>query len=105
MSKTKQRSYEWHGSFAMAALSAIQDFWNSDPQYARAKDRANLVEWTIPAEDKEPLPFTWGKIVVIRNLPLYVIMLGLGFSGQILPEKKKKMKSRMGDRGFSQRIV
>ena len=62
MSKTKQRSYEWHGSFAMAALSTIQDFWNSDSQYARAEDWANLVEWTIPAEDKEPLPFTWGSI-------------------------------------------
>ena len=62
MSKTKQRSYEWHGSFVMAALSAIQDFWNSDPQYARAKDWANLVEWTIPAEDEKPLPFTWGSI-------------------------------------------
>ena len=62
MSKTNQRSYEWHGSFAMAALTAIQDFWNSDPQYARAKDRANFVEWAIPTEDEEPLPFTLGSV-------------------------------------------
>ena len=62
MSKTKQRSYEWCGSFAMAALTSIQDFWNSDPQYTRAEDRANFVEWAIPAKDEEPSPFTWGSV-------------------------------------------
>ena len=62
MSKTKQRSYKWCGSFATAALTAIQHFWNSGPQYARAKDQANFVEWAIPTEDEEPSPFTWGSI-------------------------------------------
>ena len=62
MSKTKQRSYEWHGSFAMAAVAAVQDFWNSDPQYASAKDRANFIEWAIPAEDEDPSPFTWASV-------------------------------------------
>ena len=62
MSKTKQRSYEWHGSFAMAAVAAVQDFWNSDPQYASAEDQVNFVEWAIPAEDEDPLPFTWASV-------------------------------------------
>ena len=60
--KTKQRSYEWRGSFATAAITAIQDFWNSDPQYENAGDRANFVEWAIPAEDEEPSPFTWNTV-------------------------------------------
>jgi hypothetical protein len=41
---------------------AIQDFWNSDPQYASAKDRMNFVEWAISAEDEEPSPFTWASV-------------------------------------------
>ena len=42
--------------------------------------------------DKEKGPKRWqtwhlgSKIVAIRNMPLYVIMLGLQFSGQILPK-------------------
>ena len=47
------------GSFATAAVAIIQDFWNSDPQYANAKERANFVEW---AEDEEPSPFTWASV-------------------------------------------
>ena len=62
MSKTKQRSYEWHGSFAAAAIIAIQDFWKSDPQYMSAEFQANFVEWAIPAEDEEPSPFTWASV-------------------------------------------
>jgi hypothetical protein len=62
MSKTKQRSYEWCGSSATAAIAAIQDFWNSDPQFTNAKDRADFVEWAIPTEDEEPSPFTWASI-------------------------------------------
>ena len=62
ISKTKQRSYEWRGSFATTAIAAIQDFWDSDPQYASAEDRANFVEWAIPAEDEEPSPFTWASV-------------------------------------------
>jgi hypothetical protein len=62
MCKTKQRSYEWRGCFATAAVTAIQDFWSSDPQYESAEDRANFVEWAIPAEDEEPSPFTWGSV-------------------------------------------
>jgi hypothetical protein len=46
----------------MAAITAIQDFWNSDPQYESAENRANYVEWAIPAEDEEPSPFTWGSV-------------------------------------------
>jgi hypothetical protein len=62
MSKTKQRSYEWRGSFATAAITAVQDFWKSDSQYASAEDRANFVEWAIPNEDEEPSPFTWASV-------------------------------------------
>jgi hypothetical protein len=62
LSKTKQRSYEWRGNFAAAAITAIQDFWNSDPQYASAEDRANFVEWAIPVDDEEPSPFTWASV-------------------------------------------
>ena len=62
ISKTKQRSYEWCGSFATAAIIAIQDLWNSDPQYASAEDRANFVEWAIPAEDTEPSLFIWASV-------------------------------------------
>jgi hypothetical protein len=61
-SKTKQRSYEWRGSFAAAAITAIQDFWNSNSRYASAENRANFVEWAIPAEDEDPSPFTWASI-------------------------------------------
>ena len=46
----------------MAAVTAVQDFWNSDPQYASVEDRANFVEWVIPAEDEEPMPFTWASV-------------------------------------------
>ena len=46
----------------MAAITAVQDFWNSDPQYTSAEDWANFVEWAIPAEDKEPSPFTWVSV-------------------------------------------
>ena len=62
ISKTKQRSYEWRGNFAAAAITAVQEFWNSDPQYATAEDRANFVEWAIPEEDEEPSPFTWASV-------------------------------------------
>lgn len=62
LSKTKQRSYEWRGNFAAAAITVIQDFWNSDPQYASAEDRANFVEWAIPSDDEEPSPFTWASV-------------------------------------------
>ena len=62
ISKTKQRSYEWRGNFAATAITAIQEFWNSDPQYATAEDRANFVEWAIPEEDEEPSPFTWASV-------------------------------------------
>jgi hypothetical protein len=62
ISKTKQRSYEWRGSFATAAIAAIQDFWDSDLQYASAENRADFVEWAIPAKDEEPSPFTWASI-------------------------------------------
>lgn len=34
----------------------------SDPQYASAENRANYVEWAIPAEDEEPSPFTWASV-------------------------------------------
>jgi hypothetical protein len=60
--KTKQRSYEWRGNFANTAVIAVQDFWNSDPQYECAEARANYVEWAIPAEDEEPSPFTWASV-------------------------------------------
>jgi hypothetical protein len=60
--KTKQRSYEWRGSFATAAITAVQVFWNSDPQYEIAENRMNFVEWAISAEDEEPSPFTWGSV-------------------------------------------
>ena len=62
ISKTKQRSYEWHGSFAAAATTAIQDFWSSDPQYKNDEDHANFVEWAIAAEDEDPSLFTWGSV-------------------------------------------
>ena len=60
--KTKQRSYEWCGSFATTAITAVQDFWNSEPQYESSENRANYVEWAIPAEDEEPSPFTWSSV-------------------------------------------
>lgn len=41
---------------------SVQEFWNSEPQYADAEDRANFVEWAIPTEDEEPSPFTWASV-------------------------------------------
>jgi len=58
ISKTKQWSYEWHGSFATAVITAIQDFWDSDLQYTSAENQVDFVEWAIPAKDEGPLPFT-----------------------------------------------
>jgi len=46
----------------MSAIAAVQDFWNSNPQYATTEDRVNFVEWAIPAEDEEPSPFTWASV-------------------------------------------
>ena len=31
-------------------------------QYTSAENRANFVEWAIPAEDEEPTPFTWASV-------------------------------------------
>jgi hypothetical protein len=76
LSKTKQRTHEWRGSFATAAITAVQDFWDSDPLYASAENRVDFVEWAIPTEDKEPSPFTWASVDetdidnIVRVLPL-----------------------------------
>ena len=70
--------YEWCGSFAVATMTAIQDFWNSDPQYKSAEECANFVEWAIAAEDEDPLPFTWGSVDetdsenIVNNSPIFV---------------------------------
>ena len=45
------------------------------------------------------------KIAVIRNIPLYVIMLGLGFSGQILLKKKKNEVKGGRRRGFTKNSI
>ena len=58
-------------------MTAVQDFWGSDPQYENDEDCANFVEWVIAAEDEDLLPFTWGSVDetdsdnVINNSPIF----------------------------------
>ena len=58
-------------------MTAIQDFWDSDPQYESAEYHANFVEWAIAAKDKDPSPITWGSVNetdsenIVNNSPIF----------------------------------
>jgi hypothetical protein len=43
-------------------MTAVQDFWDSNPQYESAEDRANFVEWAIPTDDQDPSLFAWASV-------------------------------------------
>ncbi|ETW83383.1 hypothetical protein HETIRDRAFT_450975 [Heterobasidion irregulare TC 32-1] len=43
-----QRIYVWRRNFATEAIKRVKAFWESDPLYADAEERAAYVQWAVP---------------------------------------------------------
>jgi hypothetical protein len=69
-----QRLYEWRGHFGSLAMAAVGSFWESDPRFQSADERAAHVALFLSSK----YPFIYSDVEIVGGVVIVRFSLSLG---------------------------